>query len=190
MEFISDRVSMDRSEGRLSVVISPRLAQSRRYLLITWVLLWTVCGVLIFRERLSLPAGDPLRQYLLAFLAFWAYFEIKVLRALLWRLKGFELWRVKDGTLTIKDSIFGFGTANSYFVQNIQKLGLINIEPTSWKWQMNESGWVIGGERLGFEHLGKKVVFGKGLSDEEARQLVPVLKKVFNEVRKAEEIKR
>jgi hypothetical protein len=50
------------------------------------------------------------------------------------------------------------------------------LDQRSWKWQWNNSIWVIGGERLGFEHHGRKVVFGKGLNDEEARRLVPILK--------------
>jgi hypothetical protein len=178
MEFISERVSIDRRPERFSVVISPRLSPGRRNMLIAWVLLWTASGVLIFLERRQLPVGDPVRQYLLAFLAFWAYFEIRVVRALLWRLKGFELWRVKEGVLTVKDSILGFGNAHRYFVQNIQKLGLIVHEKDSFKQQLNESFWVIGGERIGFEHLGRKVVLGKGLNEEEAKRLVVELKEV------------
>ena len=176
MEFISERVSIERSDGRLSVVISARLSRRKRFALLAWVSAWLICGALIMHERSKVPAGDPLRQYLLAFLAFWLYFMLQTGRAALWRLKGIELWRVKDGRLTIKDSILGFGRATEYFAENIKGLGLLNIDRGSWKWQWNESAWMIGGERLGFEHSGKKVAFGKSLTDEEARALVPVLK--------------
>ena len=186
MEFLSERVSIDRNAERFSVVISPRLSPGKRTLLLLWTIAWTVCGIYIFIERGKLPSGDPLRQYLLAFLAFWAYFEVRVVHALLWRLKGFELWRVKNGQFTIKDSLFGFGKANNYFVDNITGLGLIEIDRESWKWQMNESVWVIGGERLQLEHLGKKIVFGKALSDEEAKALLPVLEHALKHERKKE----
>lgn len=184
MEFISERVSFDRSGDRLSVVITPRLSRGKQTLLLTWVLAWTFIGIYVIYERTRLPEGDPLRQYLLAFLAFWAYFEFQVGRALLWRLKGFELWRVKEDVFTLKDSILGFGKANNYFIQNIQKLDVMEIDEASWKWQMNESIWLMGGERIQFEHLGKKVAFGKGLTPEEAKQLVPVLKHALKVARK------
>lgn len=184
MEFLSERVSMDRKEGRTSVVISARYPKAKETLLVTWSVAWLLCGIYILYARTELPAGDPVRQYLLGFLAFWAYFMLKIGKATLWRLKGFELWRIKDGTVTIKDSLFGYGKATTYFVDNIQKLGLIEIEPSSWKHQWNNSIWVIGGERLGFEHLGKKVVFGKGLDENEARQLIPILKRALQEERK------
>lgn len=176
MEHLSERVSVDRKDGRTSVVISARSSKGRETLLVAWTVAWLLCGTYIIHERTNLPEGDPLRQYLLAFLAFWLYFLVMIGKATLWRLKGFELWRIKDGTLTLKDSLFGYGRANHYFVDNIRKLGMIDVDRASWKWQWNNSPWQIGGERLGFEHLGRKVVFGKGLSDEEARVLVPILK--------------
>jgi len=64
------------------------------------------------------------------------------------------------------------------------KLGLIDIDRTSWKWQLNDSFWVMGGERLGFEHLGKKVAFGKGLTDEEAKRVVLTLQEALKKARK------
>ncbi len=184
MKYLSERVSVDRKEGRTSVVISARTTRGKQTMLVTWALAWVACGVVVILERGKLPAADPARQYMLAFLAFWAYFAVAIGRAVLWRLKGFELWRIKEGTLVVKDSLFGYGKASTYFVDNITQLGLIKEDPTSWKWQWNQSAWVIGGERLGFEHLGKKVVFGKNLTEAEARQLVPLLKDALRVERK------
>ena len=117
-------------------------------------------------------------------LAFWAWFELGIGRVVLWRLKGFELWRLKEGTLTIKDSIFGYGRAHDYFVDNIQSFGAIQVDETSWKWQLNDSFWVIGGERLGFEHAGKKVAMGKGLSKEETVRVAQVMERALKSARK------
>ncbi|MDX9750949.1 MAG: hypothetical protein RBT71_07705 [Flavobacteriales bacterium] len=185
MRYLSERVSVDRGEERTSVVIGARLPKWREAMLVTWALAWTACGIYVVYARSGLPPGDPLRQYLLIFLAFWAYFLLRAVKAVLWRLKGFELWRIKEGQVTIKDSILGFGTARTYFVENIQRLGLLRIDPTSWKWQLNNSDWVIGGERLGFDHLGRKVVFGKGLTDEEAAALLKLLQQELRRERKA-----
>jgi hypothetical protein len=183
MEFLSGRVSLHRKDGVTSVVISPRLSRGREALLMAWVLAWTVCGIYVIYELFRMSSG-PERSFTLGFLAFWTYFEIRMARVLLWRTKGFEKWRLKEGTLTIKDEILGFGRANDYFVENIRKLGLIDLDRTSWKWQMNESFWVMGGERLGFEHMGRKVVFGKGLTDEEAKRVLMALQDAFKKARK------
>ncbi len=183
MEIVSDRVSIDRNEERLSVVISARTTKVKEAMLLTWFVAWLCIGGYVIYARTQLTAHDPVKQYLLAFLAFWVYFAVKVGRALLWRLKGFELWRLKDGTLTIKDSLFGYGKANPYFIENIKDLGVRKIDPTSFKYQLNDSFWTIGGERLGFEHLGKKVIFGKGLNEGEAKRLLATLQDALKKAR-------
>lgn len=184
MEVVSERVSIDRADGRTSVVISARLPKGKETMLVAWFVAWLASGVYVMIARTGLPDGDPKRQFWLVFLAFWAYFLVRVGRAMLWRLKGFELWRLKDGVLTIKDSIFGYGKANTYFVENIQKVGALNVDATSLKYQLTDSFWTIGGERLGFEHLGRKVIFGKGLNEAESKRLLHVLQDALKEARK------
>lgn len=175
MERVSDRVSVNREPGRTTVVISARLSRGREALLVAWTLAWLVCGGLILWETLRQPKGE-LRQYLFVFLAFWTYFLVRVGRAALWRLKGFELWRIKDGVLTIKDSVLGYGKATDHAMENISDLGPLDRDQRSWKWHLNESFWVMGGERLQFTALGRKVAFGKGLNDAEAARLLAILK--------------
>lgn len=184
MEIVSERVSIDRGGDRLSVVIGARLPKAKEALLVAWFVCWLLVGAYMVYARTQLAQSDPLRMYILVFLAFWLYFAVKVGRSVLWRLKGFEQWRLKDGVLTVKDSIFGFGKANTYFVENIQKLGALNLDRTSFKYQLNESFWIIGGERLGFEHLGRKVIFGKGLNEAEAKRLLHVLQDALRAARK------
>jgi hypothetical protein len=184
MEFISDRVSIERAGEALSVVIAPRLPRAQEALLLAWSLAWTACGI-YFLYELTRPQTVELHRALLVMLAFWTYFEIRIGRVLLWRMKGFEVWRIRDGRFTIKDSLFRYGKANEYFIENIQRFGLLTIDETSWKWQMVDSFWTRGGERLGFEHLGKKVAFGKGLTKQEAARLAQLVGAQLKRARKA-----
>ena len=186
MEFISERVSVERHPDGLSVVVSARLPRMKEALLVAWLVAWVVCGAYIILELTRMPAGQ-MRTFFMVFLAFWVWFLFRIGRVVLWRLKGFELWRLKDGRFTIKDSLLGFGRAHDYFVENIQRFGPIAIDETSWKWQLNDSFWVIGGERLGFEHLGRKVAFGKGLTPAEAEQLAREMERAFKAARKADQ---
>lgn len=185
MDLISDRVSVQRTAESTSVVVSSRLPRWQEGLLVMWSLAWIAIGAYVVYSLLNTPAGD-LRSFLFAFMAFWLWFALRIGRVTLWRLKGFELMRVKSGTLTIKDSIFGYGRANDYFVENIQRFGPIAVDETSWKWQLNDSFWVMGGERLGFEYNGKKVVFGKGIDAKEAQGVARVIDRAFKDHRKSQ----
>lgn len=184
MEFISERVSVERQGEGTSVVISNRLPRTQQYMLIGWLVAWTLCGAAFIYE--AFRNTDPhMRMPLLVMIAFWAYFELRILRVVLWRTKGFELWRILDGELTVKDSFFGYGRANRYFIANIQRFGLLNMDEASWKWQMSDSFWTRGAERLGFEYQGKKVAMGRGLTKAEADQLAHVVARELKRERKA-----
>ncbi len=184
MDLISERVSVEHKADGLSVVITARLTRPKEALLVAWFIAWTLCGAYFAYELAQPQAKRETHQGLLLMLAFWAWFELRIGRVVLWRLKGFELWRLKEGTLTVKDSIFGYGRAHDYFVDNIQRFGPIQVDETSWKWQLNESFWVMGGERLGFEHAGKKVAIGKGLTKEEAARVAQVMERALKAARK------
>lgn len=183
MEFITERVSIERRPDGMSVVISNRLPSGKFLLLAGWLVAWTFCGG-VFIDEAGRNTDPALRVPFIIMIAFWAYFELRILRVVLWRTKGFELWQIRDGEFTIKDSLFGYGKANRYFVANIQRFGLLNLDETSWKWQMSDSFWTRGGERLGFEYQGKKVAFGRGLTKEESDQLVHLVGKELKRERK------
>ncbi|MFT3885420.1 MAG: hypothetical protein QM724_08325 [Flavobacteriales bacterium] len=175
---------MQRRPDGVSVVISARLSRGQEALLVAWFLAWTCCGI-AFIHGLTQPQQPGMRQLLLVMVAFWTYFELRIGRVLLWRKKGFELLRVQGATFTVKDSLFRYGKANDYFVENIQRFGPINVDETSWKWQLVDSFWTRGGERLGFEYQGRKVAFGKGLTRVEAQRVADVLARELKRVRKA-----
>jgi hypothetical protein len=183
MEFVSERVSIERKGEQLSMVISPRLSRMQEALLVAWNVAWWICGVFILVELFRMPAGSQ-RSFVIAFMAFWLWFAFRIGRVMLWRLKGFELLRLKDGRFTIKDSILGYGRANDYFLENIQRFGALSIDESSWTWQLNDSFWVMGAERLGFEHLGRKVVFGKGLTHDEAQRLMTIIEAALRKARR------
>lgn len=184
MEFISERISTERQGEAWSVVIATRLPKGQQALLLAWVVAWTLCGAVFFLELFKGPP-PTLRAPLLIMLAFWAYFEFRTVRVFLWRKSGYEIWRVMDGELVIKNSLFRYGRADRYFIANIQRLGPLKIDRASWKWQMSDSFWTRGAEQLGFEYQGRKVAFGRGLTEEEAGKLVRLVAAELKHGRKA-----
>ncbi len=183
MEFISDRVSTDRADGKFSVVIGARISGGQMAMLWAWLLAWLLCGAYFFSELLRTPQGD-FKVTLIVMLAFWAYSASRAPRTVFWRAKGFELWKLDNGELTVKNSLWGYGKASRYFVGNIQRFGLLNMEETSWKWQMSDSFWTRGAERIGFEYNGKKVAIGRGLTKPEAEKLAHIMAQELRKVRK------
>ena len=117
-------MSVQRSEGRFSVVISGKVEPWKEALLFAWVFAWTACGIYFLYTFLNATDRD-LKLGLMVMLIFWAYFEMRIGKALLWRKFGKELIRLKDGVLSFKNDINGYGKSQDHFVQNIEKLEFI-----------------------------------------------------------------
>ena len=130
--------------------------------------------------------GRETKLGIFVFLVFWAYYAWRIGKALMWRLKGVEQWRVQEGVLTVKDSINGYGKARKFFAENIKEFGVMNIDEQSWKWQMSNSFWQIGGERIGFVYNGKRIGVGKGLSQADARKVADKVAAQLKKARKAQ----
>lgn len=183
MEFISDKVSIDDTDERCSVVIEQRVHGWKRTLFITWFVFWSLCGV-YFIMALALEPARETKLIVALFLVFWAYYAWKIGNALMWRLRGVEQWRIADGVLTVKDSINGYGKAKEYFVENITGFEVMDVDERSWKWQMSNSPWQIGGERVSFTYQGKTVALGKGLSASAANKVVKKVRRAIQRERK------
>ncbi|MFZ5552214.1 MAG: hypothetical protein ACOZCO_03790 [Bacteroidota bacterium] len=174
---LSDRVSWKEHDAYTTIVISPRLERGKETLLTTWVLAWTVIGI-IFIVQLFLEYTREEKLYMIVFLTFWAYYEYRVGYVWMWRRKGVELIKIEDGKLTYKRSINKYGKAYSFFLDNIRNFGKMEKEESFFK-ELERSFWVIGGERLGFEYQQKTVKFGVQLSDEETNKLENFLKSIL-----------
>jgi hypothetical protein len=157
MKFIGDKVSHQKQQGVFTLVISPKVTSLKETLLLTWLLAWTFCGI-FFITQLFGPDPRETKLAIGVMVAFWAYFEFKICKAFFWRKHGLERIMIKDGYLHIKNDIKGFGKAKMYFIEF-----------------MGNSFWVIAGETVGFEHLGKPVTFAQHLNDRDAKLLVRLM---------------
>lgn len=182
IRFLTERVSYRVGKDSTSVVISGKVERWKEAALMAWVLAWTASGI-FFMYQLSLELPRETKMGIVVMLFFWLYFEIKVGRALLWRLWGFEQLRFSPGRLTIKNSIKGYGKRKDFFLDNIGSFEKVPENPRSIVASMEESFWVVGGERIYFEHLGKKVGLGRQLNTSETHKLMELIQRQLKKYR-------
>lgn len=182
IKYLSDRISYQQKDDAMSIVISGKTERWKEAALIAWVLAWTASGIyFIYQLGQDLPRETKMGIFI--FLFFWLYFEVRVGRALLWRLWGFEQIRFTPGQMSIKRNIKGYGKRADYFLQNIDAFKKVEVSNRSLIASMEESFWVVGGERLYFDHLGKKIGLGLQLNPEEANRLLELLQRQLKKFR-------
>ena len=179
--FIGERITIEKSKEQMVVTIRQQIARWQEALLIAWIVAWTFCGA--FFIYYFVMAGDNIGQRIFfgCFMAAWFYFEWRITKAFMWRKKGKEILTFKAGKLFIKNAIGNTGKTEEFACYNIFKLGLIPKDTTSFLSFLDDSFWVIGGDRVGFSYSGTKIQLGKHLELKEAERLIRVFESAMKE---------
>lgn len=175
MKLIGERISILKKEDLLSVVILPTADNKKLLLLFLWLLAWTVCGVLVLINYFQIAQRDA-KIFVIVYLSFWAYYEIKILRAFIWKKWGREKIWITKGKIYYQREVNKKGKIEEFNIDEINELKVIDVVPGNFSDFFNQSFWVKGGERIEFSHLAKKIRFGMQLTTEEARAIMTELR--------------
>ncbi len=159
-----------------SLVILPTSEKRKLNLLFLWLMAWSVSGVLVIANYFTLTNENE-KTVLIVWLAFWAYFEFKIMRVYMWKRFGKEKLWIKNGTLFYQQDINGRGKIKEYDINLISEFRVLPIKESSFVDSFFQSYWVKGGERIEFNTQQKLQRFGLQLEDDEAKKIVASLHK-------------
>lgn len=185
MKWIGERISFVDDKQRSTVVIYPGASGWVKSAMGAWVSMWLIIGSVMTWAYFTFKMTEQEKIIVYVFMAFWAYYAIKVIRSLFWIMWGKELIKIDEVAFTYKKSIKKYGKAVPYYLENIKKMTLSQPKPNSIQAVWESSPWVQGGERLEFEYRGKLVRFGRKLEEKEAKLLFQVItKRIEDQLRK------
>jgi len=170
------RISTEQKDDGILIKIKALKDESKQKNLSVWLLAWTFCGLAV-AYQLILEANSDIKTALLIFMAFWAYFEFKVVKVFRWRRGGEEQFFISEEKLLYGRTIKNRGILRPYRKDLVNSVRNIDEEHNTFSRAFADSYWVIGGERLAFTVNGKIVAFGLRLSDKEAKKLTELINK-------------
>src|ERR1043165_8057082 len=175
MEYIGKRISIKKKDnGETSIVILSTTDKVKKTILFIWFVLWSLSGVIIFTQYFMMK-DQQTRVAIIVWLGFWAYFEYKSFKAVMWRSAGMEKIKLRERKLYYKRDVGGRGKIQVYKFDFIKDLRI--LEPKDGFFEgMNNSYWVIAGEKIAFDYYGKEVKLGIQLEMEDARALHKMIK--------------
>lgn len=175
MEYIGKRISIKRTENELSIVILSLINKVKNRFLLLWFILWSISGLIVLSQYFVMP--DPnTKTAIIVWMGFWAYFEYKIFHAYLWRKSGKEKIKINDKKLLYKRDVLGRGKIKIYDIDFIKDLRLIEPKEDSFIENLNNSYWVIAGEKLAFDYYGREIKFGLQLDETDAKALLKLIK--------------
>ncbi len=95
-----------------------------------------------------------------------------------------ELFKFDNEAIHYKRSLKKYGKVYKFYYENINTLKLAKAKSTSFGAVLENSFWVIGGEKISFQHLSKEIRVGIQLNEEEVILTEKFIKNEINERKK------
>ncbi len=171
-----DRLRISQSDASLNIEIIPYRDSFKSNLLFAWLLVWTLCGIIVFSQFFSNMSKEE-KLLMAVWMAFWAYFEYKIGNAYLWRKNGKEQISFDQNNIEYKRIIGKKITAKSFVIDNISDITIYEFGKNNFSDSFQNSYWVIGNETVFITNFDVKSGFGLQLTKEDATRLLQAIKK-------------
>ena len=173
---LGDRIIIENKPELFRLTIKAFNDPSKQSLLFAWMLIWTLCGIYLVSQFFVDHEHEDFKTFLIVWAGFWLYFEYKVVYAFRWRKSGEEVIQIKDNRLAICRQIADRGLFKYYSLDYIKDFRMFNDGNNGFIKSMNDSYWIVSGEKLAFEYQGRTIVFGMQLNEKDASALHRTLK--------------
>ncbi|MBK9672075.1 MAG: hypothetical protein IPP56_13385 [Bacteroidetes bacterium] len=172
----SKRVKIVQDKQITSIEIVPENDTTKTNLLLAWLIVWTICGIIIFSQFFSNMSREE-KLLMAVWMAFWAYFEYKIGSTYLWRKNGSEKILISSDTLSYNITISGKTIEKKFSLIAISNLEIYPFGKNNFSESLQSSYWVRGNESVFFTHEGTKIGVGFQLNLDEARQVQQCIQK-------------
>jgi hypothetical protein len=158
----------------------PSIADATKLkILMVWFILWTSSGMIVFTQ-FFVPTSRDVKVWYAVWMAFWAYFEYKASVLLSYRRKGKEILQFSESGFTFRRDINGRGIDKVYERAEIKNIRTVDFKDKKVIARVQPLYWNMGYETVLFDYKGKEEALGLQLTEEEAQQVVKIMKQRLN----------
>lgn len=173
---IGNRINYSKEGETFNIEIYPEQDKNKLVMLKLWVLAWSICGIVVITQLFADYSGSE-KTILIIYLALWGYFLIKTSAALRWNIKGKEVIRINNESLTYTQLTGKRGIPKTYSTSDIKNLKYVEDSKSGFLNSINQSFWMIGGEVIQYEVNDSVKRFGFKLNKNDSIQLIKIINK-------------
>ena len=171
---MDDRIAIDKEEDKLTITIKSFLDEGKQKILLMWITLFSLCGFAIITQFFG-DYDKGTKVFFGVYVAFWLFFEFKVVYAYRWRRKGIERIIIENDEIILNKEIGKRGLTQRYLLSEITNLRLYKNEDTDFVKSMTSSYWNINKYALAFDHSQSVVPFAIDLLPKTAKYILKEL---------------
>lgn len=179
---MSNRIEIIEKDNTLSIKIKALYNEKEQQLLLLWIVLFSLCGAAILSQFFyDYPMETKL--FFGIYVAFWLFFEFKVIYAYRWRKFGSEIFTINPTTILLSKMIGKRGVTEKYNTNEVVNFQLIKYKE-NFVFALNSNYWSINKYTISFNFNTQTIPFGIDLDEKQAKN---VLLTINNFVKKSVE---
>lgn len=177
---MDNRISQEKKNGGLLIKVKAYKEEAKQKQLFIWLMAWTLSGLFVAYQLFFGNETADIKKFILIFLAFWLYFEIKIIKVYRWRQSGEEQFWIGPEFFQYGRTYNNRGILKPYRKELVNQIKPINIEKGKLLETFFDSYWVIGNETLMFSVNGKVIGCGLRLNEKESKKLMQYLNQALS----------
>lgn len=181
---MSDRLQVNKQENELEITIKSFKDESKQKMLLVWIILFSVCGLAIV-SQFFYDYDKSSKLFFAVYLAFWMFFEFKVIYAFRWRNSGSEKIKIGNDKIELIKEIGKRGITQVIALNEISNLRLFESEEPGFIKVMNASYWNINKYTITFDYENKPVPFAIDLDKNDAKKLLKEIEQFISKIKKS-----
>ncbi|MBV6485242.1 MAG: hypothetical protein KFKLKKLM_01803 [Flavobacteriales bacterium] len=170
-----DRISIKKNDDALEIEIKALKDNKKQQLLLVWIALFSLCGLAIF-SQFFYDYDKSSKVFFAVYLAFWFFFEFKVIYAYRWRNIGKEKIIIDSKKLLLTKEIGKRGVTQTYDLEKIKDFKVFDTPDPTFIKIINTSYWNINKYNLVFTYEDLKVPFGIDLDANQTKKILHEIK--------------
>lgn len=170
-----NRIEILEQENYLSIKINALYDKKKQQLLLFWIILFSLCGIAIL-SQFFLDYPLETKVFFGVYIAFWLFFEFKVVYAYRWRKAGSEIFTLENNTVLLSKMIGERGITEKYNLNEVSNFELIKHKE-NFVFTINTNYWSINKYTISFNFNKQTVPFGIDLNEKEAKNVLHTIKK-------------
>ena len=176
---MQDRINISKGNDKLIITIKAFLDEKKQKILLVWIVLFSVCGLAIFSQFFE-NYDNGTKVFFGVYIAFWLFFEFKVIYAYRWRKMGVEQIVLEGKELKLIKSIGKRGITQVFSFDEIKRIDFFKDPNGKFVKTMNESYWNINKYHLMLELEKSPVPFGIDIDNKDAKKILNEIKNAMN----------
>lgn len=165
------RITIDKKNDQLAVTILAFKDSGKQKMLLVWILLFSLCGIAIISQFFG-NYDNSTKIFFGVYIAFWLFFEFKVIYAYRWRKSGLEFITVEKEAIILTKQIGKRGITQSYLKNEISDLRIFENADNNFIKSMTTSYWNINKYTLAFNVKNQIIPFAIDLTKKEANKIL------------------